>query len=229
MSDRQVSESSEDVARWGRDSTAFGRVTGLSDGVFAIAMTLLVFTLAAPTVSDERLAAALVDQLPQLLTTMLSFALVANLWWQHHRFFDRLGTLEPGLVAINLVLLGAVALVPFPTSLIGAAPTAQAAVLPFIGLFVVLSVLYLLLLVRATVANAWDRPMRTELVYWLAAGWVSGIVVMLVAMGVALWLPVAGLAILAVTVALGPVSARFSRRQLPFSEIRTSDARGDDD
>jgi hypothetical protein len=71
--------------------------------------------------------------------------------------------------------------------------------------------------------------MRTELIYWLAAGWVSGIVVMLVAMGVGLWQPVAGPAILAVTVALGPLSARFSRRQLPFSELRAAASRQEDD
>jgi hypothetical protein len=118
--------------RYGYGTPAFARVANLSDAVFAIAMTLLVLTLDTPATND--LTGALVDQLPQLSAFLLGFALVANLWWQHHKLFELLGSLEGGLIGINLVLLGAVALVPFPTSLVGNAPTDRAAVLPFIGL-----------------------------------------------------------------------------------------------
>jgi uncharacterized membrane protein len=124
--------------RYDRGSPEFSRVANLSDAVFAIAMTLLVLTLDRPDSPAGQLARGLLETLPQLVAFALAFALVANIWWAHHKFFSRLGALEPGVVAISLVLLGAVALVPFPTSLIGHAPTERAAVLPFIGVFVVI-------------------------------------------------------------------------------------------
>jgi uncharacterized membrane protein len=134
--------------RYERSTPEFGRVANLSDAVFAIAMTLLVFTLDAPDVG-ERGFAALVDRVPQLAVVGLAFALVASVWWAHHKFFSKLRWLEPGLIALNLALLGLVALVPFPTRLIGAAPLERAAVVPFIGLFVVALVVFLLLFASA--------------------------------------------------------------------------------
>lgn len=50
---------------------------------------------------------------------MLAFALVANLWWQHHKLMALFQFVEPGMVGIVLALLGGVALVPYPTSLVG--------------------------------------------------------------------------------------------------------------
>lgn len=194
--------------RWASGSPSFSRVTSLSDGVFAIALTLLVFTLQVPEVPPDRLAGALVEQLPQLVAFALGFALVANLWWQHHMLFGLLEAVERGMVAINLVLLGAVALVPFPTNLVGSAPDTQAAAVPFIGLFTTLGLLYVLLLWRARRVAAWHAP--DELFMWLLASWISGVVVTAFALLVAMWSPVAGLAIVGVTVVLGPMAARLS-------------------
>ncbi|QBI18683.1 DUF1211 domain-containing protein [Egibacter rhizosphaerae] len=98
--------------RYRRDSVEFSRVANLSDALFAIAMTLLVLRIEVPDVPADQLAGALADQLPQFIAFLLSFAVVANFWWIHHRFIAVLGVVEPGLIAINLVLLGAVALVP---------------------------------------------------------------------------------------------------------------------
>ena len=98
--------------RYGRDTLEFGRVVNLSDGLFAIALTLLVFTLDASAVTIERVDGVLVDQTGQLIAFVLSFTIVANFWWAHHRFLANLGALEPGLIRLNLVLLGAVARSP---------------------------------------------------------------------------------------------------------------------
>ena len=194
--------------RYARDTIEFSRVANLSDAVFAIAMTLLVLTLDTPAVPGERLAVALADQLPQLIAFVLAFGLVANLWWHHHKLFAQLASMEPGLIGVNLALLGAVALVPFPTSLVGNAPAEQAAVLPFIGVFVLLNVLHLLLVVRARRVDAWRYPLSQRFFYWLMFNWISGIAVLLVAAALALWRPVGGLLVLAVSMVLGPVAAR---------------------
>ncbi|TVP69108.1 MAG: DUF1211 domain-containing protein [Nitriliruptor sp.] len=143
---------------YGRDTLEFGRVAALSDGLFAIAMTLLVFTLDPAAVSLDRVAGVLVDQPGPLIAFVLTFAVVANFWWIHHRFLATLGVIEPGLMLLNLMLLGAVALIPFPTSLLGRDPTVRGAVVPYLALLSVVAILHLLLLLRAQAAAAWRAP-----------------------------------------------------------------------
>jgi uncharacterized membrane protein len=201
--------------RYERDSAEFARVANLSDAVFAIAMTLLVLTLDVPDVAADRLAAALVDQVPQFVVFALAFALAANLWWQHHKLFALLGALEPGTIGINLALLAAVALVPFPASLLGSAPTARAAVLVFIGVFVLLNVLHLALVLRVRQVGAWRQPVTQRFFYWLVFTWVSGIAVLLLAAAVTMWQPLGGLAVVIVTMVLGPVAARRAYTRWP--------------
>jgi uncharacterized membrane protein len=183
--------------RYTRDTAEFSRVANLSDAVFAIAMTLLVLTLDAPDVGGAPLAEALFDRLPQLIAFVLAFGLVANIWWAHHKFVAQLESVERGLIAITLVLLGAVALVPFPTSLIGNAPTERAAVLPFIGLFVGIALLFLLMYARAQAVGAWRRPVPEGLFPWLLGTWAMLMGGMVLALVVAIWVPVAGLVIAA--------------------------------
>ena len=115
---------------------------------------------------------------------------------------------EPAAVGVNLVLLGAVALVPFPTSLVGNAPTDRVAVLVFIALFCVLSLLFLLLVVRAQHFGAWRGEVTDQHAYWMMGQWSSGIVVLLIAALVAVWQPAVGLLIVALTMVLGPIAAR---------------------
>ncbi len=184
---------------YGRGALEFTRVANLSDGLFAIALTLLVFTLDASAVSLDRTAGVLVDQPGPLIAFVLSFAVIASFWWTHHQFLASLDRLEPGLVLLNLALLGAVALVPFPTSLLGRDPTAVGAVVPYLALLSVVAVLHLLLLVRAQIVAAWRHPMPPASFRWLLAEWGASATVTLLGLAVAFILPVAGLAILLLT------------------------------
>lgn len=185
--------------RFHYDTPEFGRVANLSDGVFAIALTLLVLTLDAPDVTADQLARALLEEAQQIVIFGLSFLLVANIWWIHHRFVGQLVAFDPGLIAMNLLLLGLVALVPFPTSLVGANPTARAAVLPFIAVFLLIAVVYLAMSFRAHRTTAWRREMPDGVFPWLVLGWAGQIGGGLIAMVVTLWLPILGLAIIAGT------------------------------
>lgn len=194
--------------RYDRDTPEFARVANLSDAVFAIAMTLLVLTLDTPDPRGGSLATALAALLPQIIAFILAFALVANLWWQHHKLVAVFSSVEPGMIGIMLILLGLVALVPFPTSLIGNAPTDRVAVLAFVVVFTCLSVSFLLLVLRTRRVRAFSEAVDTRTYYWLLAQWVSGIVVLLVAALLTVWWPTIGLAILALTIVLGPVAAR---------------------
>jgi uncharacterized membrane protein len=184
--------------RYDRDSLEFGRVVNLSDAVFAIALTLLVLNLEVPDVPAGELAGALGDQTPQLIAFALAFLLVANVWWLHHKICAALGWFEPGMIAVNVVGLAGVALVPFPTSLVGAAPSSRAAVLPFIGLFLLLSALWLVFALRAHAVGAWRRPLPPQLFPWMVTDWLASLAALVLALLVTLWQPVAGLVVLAV-------------------------------
>jgi uncharacterized membrane protein len=181
------------AVRYGRETPEFGRVANLSDAVFAIAMTLLVLTLDVPDPAAGPLADALLATLPQLIAFVLAFTLVANIWWEHHKFVARLATLDRPLIGGTLVLLGAVALVPFPTSLIGNAPTDRAAVLPFIGLFIFIGVVLLILYWRAQLSGAWLKPWPDRLSCWVLGGWAVLIGGLVLALVVAVFVPLVGL------------------------------------
>lgn len=193
-----------------KDTPEFNRVINLSDAVFAIAMTLLVLTVDIPDVPASRLAGALTNQLSQFIALILSFTLVAIIWVQHHRFMKLLSRLEPLLIGLNLALLGVVVLVPFPTNLIGNNPGSRVAVMFFITMFLILSTLYLLMLIRARIVNALSEPMSFENLIWHLASWGAGIIVMLISLIIAYWFPLTGLIILAVTMIIGPLASRLT-------------------
>jgi uncharacterized membrane protein len=195
-----------------RDQSEFGRVVNLSDAVFAIAMTLLVFTLDLGQTLGEP-GTFVREQTSNILVFILAFALVANVWWQHHKLYAMLGSIETGMIVINLALLGAVALVPYPTNLVGNFPTSAAAVITFICLFVILNLFYMLFVIRAQQVNAWDPPLPVRFYYWLVFQPITGILVLGVAALITLWRPVFGLGVLAVSIVFGPFAARLSYRE----------------
>jgi TMEM175 potassium channel family protein len=100
------------------------RLVFFSDAVFAIALTLLVIDLRVPDLaagwSEQDLAAALAGQLPRLLAYALSFLVIGLSWLAHWRRFALIERSDERLALLNLVLLAFIALVPFPTSLLGA-------------------------------------------------------------------------------------------------------------
>lgn len=183
----------EPARRIERESVEFGRVAGLSDGIFAIAMTLLVLGLEVPDVGAAPLVEQLLGRVPNLIAFALGFALVANVWWFHHKFVGQLAWFDPTLKRLNLLLLGLVALAPFPTGLVGIAPLERAAVVPFVLLFMALNGLSLVMVRYAQAVGAWRWPLTSALFRWVQAGWLAALGCMVAALLIALWLPVGGL------------------------------------
>ena len=101
------------------EGTDLGRVLAFTDGVLAIAITLLVLNLEIPDVADGELRHKLVDLLPQLGAYFLSFAVVGRFWLVHHRVFATMRSFDANLIALNLLYLALVVLVPFTTELLG--------------------------------------------------------------------------------------------------------------
>ncbi len=95
------------------------RLVFFSDAVFAIAMTLLVVELRVPDVASADLAPALVELAPQYLSFALSFAVIGAVWMSHHRKFRTIVRYNQALIRLNLVMLLAVASLPFSTAVLG--------------------------------------------------------------------------------------------------------------
>jgi uncharacterized membrane protein len=107
-----------------RGSDDFTRVLTFSDGLFAISMTLLVVGIGVPELGaqggDERaLIDALGDLLPEIVSFVISFAVIGRYWLAHHHTFARLAALDYGLIGWNLLYLAFIAFLPFPTALLG--------------------------------------------------------------------------------------------------------------
>jgi len=99
------------------------RIEALTDGIFAIAMTLLVLTLVVPDItgplSNIAVQDALYNILPSFYTLVLSFILLALFWNIHHRIFQRITRINDILLWINMIWLLFIVLVPFSASLTG--------------------------------------------------------------------------------------------------------------
>jgi uncharacterized membrane protein len=115
----------DEAARAGRDARemaayALGRVLALSDGVFAIAMTLLVLGIPVPKVPDHaspaQVLGALGDIGGSLFGFTLSFLLVGAIWVEHRQLFSTIRRAGAGSAWMNIIVLLLVCLVPFSTS-----------------------------------------------------------------------------------------------------------------
>ena len=97
------------------------RLEAFSDGVFAIATTLLVLDLKVPLkLSSAELRSALLDQWPGYLSFAASFAVIGIMWVNHHRMFQLIRRSTHGILLWNGLLLFMVSATPFTTALASA-------------------------------------------------------------------------------------------------------------
>ena len=99
------------------------RSEALTDGIYAVAMTLLVIELKLPEHNlihgADALAQALADLLPKVLAWVISFFVLAFFWFGHHRVFSYVRRADGKLVVLNIGQLALVSLMPFSCALIG--------------------------------------------------------------------------------------------------------------
>ena len=98
-----------------------GRLMGITDGIFGMVMTLLIFGLALPNfniLTDTDLSYAIESLIPNIGITIISFILLGSIWIYHHEFF-KLKTLNLPYLWINIFFLILISFIPFTTSLIG--------------------------------------------------------------------------------------------------------------
>lgn len=135
------------------------RLASLSDGLFAFALTLLVYDIHMPAIpvirSEQQLQAALVGLLPRLLTYALSFLTLGIFWVGHHTLLRYCARSDRNLTWLNLLFLALVALLPFSARVLGDFITFRTALLLYW-----LNVLAL----GAIVYWSWSYAYRTGLV-----------------------------------------------------------------
>jgi uncharacterized membrane protein len=98
----------------------FSRIVAFSDGVFAIAITLLVLAFDIPAhLHGEGLGEALWGQRDNLLAYALSFAVIGRFWLVHHRFFSDVTGFDGRLLSLNIFYLAWIVLIPFSSEVLG--------------------------------------------------------------------------------------------------------------
>jgi len=130
---------SESMKNWQecRGITIFdkNRVDTLTDGVFAIAMTLLITGLDIPTIggiiTSGTVDTVILNLIPDFIHYIIAFVLLANFWWAHHLRSHYLQGVNRKMIFLNMVTLLFVGLVPFSTNLVGDFPLNAHAALIF--------------------------------------------------------------------------------------------------
>jgi uncharacterized membrane protein len=95
-----------------------GRVEAFSDGVMAIAITLLILDVRVPVAEEGDLARALAHQWPSYAAYAVTFLIIGIMWVNHHFLFDRVRAVTRPLLYLNIGLLMGIAFLPFPTALL---------------------------------------------------------------------------------------------------------------
>jgi uncharacterized membrane protein len=131
------------------------RIEALTDGIFAVVMTLLVLDISIPQIASSHydigsvaagseLLQRLFDLWPKVLSFGISFIILAIYWMTHHRQFHYIKHLDRTLIWMNIIFLMAACLLPFSTSLLGEYREQEIAILVYGGNSIIIgSLLYI--------------------------------------------------------------------------------------
>jgi uncharacterized membrane protein len=125
------------------DEPGTARLETFSDGVFAIAATLLVLEIGVS--SDDELGHELLHIWPSYLAYITSFVTIGIIWMNHHHTVSLIARTDRTMLFVNNLLLLTIAFLPFPTKLVGdylRDPGEQAAALAYAGTLVVMAILH---------------------------------------------------------------------------------------
>lgn len=160
-----------------------------SDGLFAIAMTLLVVGIEVPNLEDPDsvgdLANALNDLSPSFISFFISFAVIGRYWVAHHQFFSLLRTMDQGLIGLNVIYLGFIAFLPFPTALLGSLFENPLSVVTYAVAVAIVSGMEVVLFRRAHVDGLMSRRLSPEVYRWGVMASLSPVIFFLLSVPVA--------------------------------------------
>jgi uncharacterized membrane protein len=148
------------------------RVESFSDGVFAFAITLLVFGVQVPTLTnpgDCELRIALLHSAGGLVPYLTSFATIGIIWLNHHELFQGVQKVDHFALTLNLALLLVVAFIPYPTAILGKYGPLPSAACLYGLILTLLGIIYSLLALHL-VRNCLD-PIPDAGSYWRSSMW----------------------------------------------------------
>lgn len=172
----------------------FGRIVAFSDGVFSIAITLLVLNLGIKKgLTEGQIDNALWDQREMFLAYGISFAVIGRFWLVHHRFFSEVNAFDGRMIGLNLLYLGWIVLIPFSSEVLGEYGGKTTAVVVYAINLAVVVLIGLLMSVdarRRGMTKIDDRTHRENQIrsFYIAGIFVLSIPLALVAPSLAPWL-----------------------------------------
>jgi len=196
---------------WGvaeRGDTA--RLEAFSDGVFAIAITLLILEVRVEQAPEESLTAALHHALPQIGAYAASFLQIGIMWTNHLALFRTIDRVDQLLLLFNLLLLGCVSFLPLPTRLVAEHTTgtdARTAVLLYGGTLTANAIAFNLIWLRVVRGGLLVDGVHPEFVRDVTVRYLAGLVAYAVATLVAFVSPLTAVLLtvaLALMFLLGP-------------------------
>jgi len=179
------------------------RVEAFSDGVFAIAITLLILEIKVPKIdmhmTNSELFTSLLNLWPSYFAFLLSFAAVLIMWINHHGFFKYLKTINSKFLYANGFLLLMVTFIPFPTAVLAEhinSPAANVSAAFYCGAMVLVSVAYNVLWFTTAYKRALVKDEISDvLILKIRNAYIFGFFVYLVSFIISFFYAIAGLVI----------------------------------
>ena len=165
-----------------------------NDGVFAIAITLLVLEIRFPEISsteiDTRFLESIIAISPLILGFILSFFIIAMYWLSYHRIFHYIQKIDRKLVLGNILFLFFIAFISFPTHLLGLYGDHQTIVIFYASNVVVTSAILSLMWNHASVNHLLiDPDLDEKIIHYIRRRSLIPVVIFLLSMGIAIFNP----------------------------------------
>jgi uncharacterized membrane protein len=193
------------------------RIEALTDGIYAVAMTLLVIELKLPTpetiTSHGGLISAMGHLIPKFIAWLISFFVLALFWLGNHRLFQYVRHVDGKLVALCILQLGAVSLMPFASSLSGEYVMLLIAQIFYSGMMALLGVCAMFVTRYIYRHPELCHPAMPQGTYRAAMFrlWML-VAISLAAIIVGRYLPSAGNALFMLMIIIGPISRRIEKK-----------------
>jgi uncharacterized membrane protein len=138
------------MSRFTDETITAARLISFSDGVFAIAVTLLVFNLKVPQMPtsqvQNQLPGALLAMLPRFTTYLLTFLLIAVYWMFHHRMLNMVVRIDNNFLWMNIWYLLVISFMPFPAALFGSYPNDTVSFVFYVANMIMVCILSMVML-----------------------------------------------------------------------------------
>src|SRR3989338_1033839 len=150
-------------------SLSIERLNAFSDGVFAIAITLLVLGITEPEITknahlNEELISHLFALSPKILSYIISFTVIGIFWVGHHILFRYIKKIDRNLIWLNIFLLMLISFIPFPAALLGEYGQTQSAIFIYGATLLIVGVLFESIWWYAAKNNFIDEALNREMI-----------------------------------------------------------------